>query len=79
MYLKIYWISLLQQFFLVEKAGNAKLKLAQDGAVLRLGNDQTTVVRLVGVDRPQGPHHLPIENILLAGCLWDGTSRRRQT
>ena len=50
MYLKIYWISLLQQFFLVEKAGNAKLKLAQDGAVLRLGNDQTTVVRLVWVD-----------------------------
>ena len=49
MYLKIYWISLLQQFFLVEKAGNAKLKLAQDGAVLRLGNDQTTVTVTVTV------------------------------
>merc|ERR1719260_471453 len=69
--LEVNWVSLLQQFFLIEETGNAKLELSQDGAVLRLGHDKAAVIRLVWVDGPEGPHHLPVEDILLAGRLGD--------
>ena len=43
------WVSFLEEFLLVKKAGDTKLVLARDDSFLGLRNNETTVVDRVGL------------------------------
>ena len=64
--LKLHRIPDLQQLLLVLETGDGEGELAQNRAVVVFGLDHAAVVVLVGIDRPQRPHHFPVKDFFVS-------------